>query len=276
MSRVLTILLALLLSACATRLTPEERTLAADRLALQKHWVSETMVSNGLPIVMYAPAHPPHDENLTLFIEGDGFAWVTGTQPSADPTPYDPVALRLALAHPDGNVAYIGRPCQYQSARSAACSNRYWTSARFAPEVIAASNAAAEALKVRFGASRLTLVGYSGGAAVAALIAADRDDVSRLVTVAGNLDHASWTAHHRVSPLSNSLNPADRVADLENIRQSHLVGEDDRIIPLAIVKRFAARFPASARPAIQVVPGANHHCCWVEQWPTLWRGLSAE
>lgn len=276
MNRFLLIPLILLLSACATVRTPEERKLTADGLAARQHWMSETIVSDGVPVVAYAPAQPALGETLTLFIEGDGFAWVTASQPSADPTPHDPLGLRLALAHTDGNAVYIGRPCQYQAPLPTACTNRYWISARFAPEVIAASNAAVDVLKARFGARHLNLVGYSGGGAVAALIAADRRDVIRLVTVAGNLDHAAWTAHHRMIPLNHSLNPVDRVADLAGIRQWHLVGSNDRIVPPAIAQGFAARFPAHARPVVKMISGADHHCCWAGQWPALWHGLPTE
>jgi len=30
-----------------------------------------------------------------------------------------------------------------------------------------------------------------------------------------------------------------------------------------------ARFPQAHRPTMQVVPGFDHACCWVQQWPTL-------
>jgi hypothetical protein len=81
--------------------------------------------------------------------------------------------------------------------------------------VISASNQAVDALKQRYGAQEIVLVGYSGGGAVAALVAARRTDVVRLVTVAGNLDHLAWTHLHSVPPpdrLSQSSRRLGRAA----------------------------------------------------------------
>ena len=88
-------------------------------------------------------------------------------------------------------------------------------------------------LKYRFGAKSVALVGYSGGGAVVALVAAGRTDVVKLTTVAGNLDHAEWTKKHMISPLSGSLNPADYWRRLVDIPQVHYVGGRDEIIGLA-------------------------------------------
>jgi alpha/beta superfamily hydrolase len=87
---------------------------------------------------------------------------------------------------------------------------------------------AIDQLKQMVGASKLQLVGYSGGANVAALAASERTDVIHLVTVAGNLDHASWTRHHRVKPLVNSLNAADIAHQLDRLPQTHWVGGQDQ------------------------------------------------
>ena len=50
---------------------------------------------------------------LTIYIEGDGQAWLTRTQPSLNPTPRNPLALRLAALDKSENVVYLARPCQY-------------------------------------------------------------------------------------------------------------------------------------------------------------------
>jgi len=72
--------------------------------------------------------------------------------------------------------------------------------------LVTAMNLAVSQLKSTFGTTtQIQLIGYSGGGATAALIAARRDDISRLITVAGNLDHDKWTQLHTITPLTHSL-----------------------------------------------------------------------
>src|SRR3990167_391555 len=110
--------------------------------------------------------------------------------------------------------------------------------------------------------------------ALALLLAARREDVARVITVAGNLDHAAWTDHHRVTPLHNSLNPATLRASLASVEQIHLVGEQDRVIPPTLVKAFVAGYPSTNPPEVKVLQGYGHHCCWVGNWPQLWQMIT--
>jgi dienelactone hydrolase len=149
----------------------------------------------------------------------------------------------------------------------------YWTKRRFAPEVIEATGLAVDDLKRKFGASKLVLVGYSGGGAVAALVAARRQDVTQLVTVAGNLDHNVWTSIHHIPRLEGSLNPADAWEHLQNIPQIHFLGADDKNVSKAVVDSYLDRFQGNIRPMLIVVDGFDHICCWVEQWSRLSRDI---
>lgn len=268
-NKLLPLLLAWLLAACSALPTPAERRQRADRLATEHGWQRQTLSVGAFDLIAYAPMHFAADEPLTVYIEGDGFAWLDAATPSTDPTPRDPLALRLALAQPGGNAAYLARPCQYVDAEQGGCPQRYWTEGRFAPEVIAASDRALDRLKAQTGARRLTLVGYSGGGAVAALLAARREDVERLVTVAGNLDHRAWTRHHRIAPLVGSLNAADEAIRLAHLPQTHFVGGRDRVIPLAL----AQEWPLVLRQKIRVIPAEDHACCWPEHWTRLWQEI---
>ena len=264
-------MVALGLTACANIPSLDQRQSIADGLASSRDWQRIMLPAEGFQFVAYHPRLYARNATLTVYIEGDGLAWISPTQPATDPTPRDPLALRLALAHREGNAVYLARPCQYMDAVATNCSNRYWTDRRFAAEVIAATSLAIDGLKQRFGASRLVLVGYSGGGAVAALVAAQRTDVKQLVTVAGNLDHQAWTTYHRVPPLTGSLKPTDYITALRHIPQWHFVGANDRNIPPALVQSYADRFPQNQRPGVLVEPRFDHHCCWADEWPVLWQ-----
>jgi pimeloyl-ACP methyl ester carboxylesterase len=126
----------------------------------------------------------------------------------------------------------------------------------------------------RFGANRLTLGGYSGGGALATIVAARRPDVVLLITVAGNLDHDDWTSYHQVPPLTGSENPANEITALRSIPQRHYVGGRDRIIPPGLARRFAGRFPPDERPTLVVEPDFDHQCCWAESWPRIYSEIT--
>jgi dienelactone hydrolase len=269
--RLLAAICCVVVSACSHLPTPGERRALADDLASRHGWRPSTLRTNSFELAAYLPATQVPAEVLTVFIEGDGLAWIDRSQPSSDPTPRDPLVLRLALKHPQKQSAYLARPCQYIDAETTGCTKQYWTHKRFSPEVIAATNNALDQLKLRFGATRLVLVGYSGGGAVAALVAVRRNDVERLITIAGNLDHRAWTRNHRILPLDGSLNPADEISALQKLPQLHFVGGKDRNITPELVQNFSQHFPEGARPIVMIEPEFDHQCCWVNHWLELWR-----
>ncbi|MBF0392345.1 MAG: alpha/beta hydrolase [Alphaproteobacteria bacterium] len=206
---------------------------------------------------------------VTIYIEGDGLAWASRTEVSRDPTPKNAQGLALAAADPSANVVYLARPCQY-SDRSAnpTCGPDYWTSKRFAPEVIAAMNQAADQVAARVPGQMLNLVGYSGGGAVAVLMAARRQDVASIRTVAGNLDHAEVNRLAQVSQLTGSLNAIDVAAQVAKVPQIHYSGANDRVVPPVIAQRFT-QASGSACVRAMTVPGADHESGWNERWREL-------
>lgn len=203
---------------------------------------------------------------LTIYIEGDGRAFVSRRRVSVDPTPRDPVALKLAAADPAASVAYLARPCQFLEPLPEACEPRYWTTGRYAPAVIASMDAAVAELKQRSGAGRVTLVGFSGGAVVATLLAQRRDDIDWLVTLSGNMDHRAWTRHHGDTPLADSLNPLADMDKLAGVRQLHLAGGADDTVPPALVAAFVRALPPATPVEFLIVDGIGH-----DDWPDYWR-----
>ncbi|GAB6124846.1 hypothetical protein [Humidesulfovibrio idahonensis] len=207
---------------------------------------------------------------LAVYIEGDGLAWIRPNRPSSDPTPTDPIGLRLAAVDPSGNpVLYLGRPCQYtEGADRRGCSTEDWTSARFSPRAVEALNAAIDQAKAATGSATVALFGYSGGGALAALLAERRSDVRFLGTVAGNLDPGLWTTLFGDTPLHGSLNPVDAAQATRDIPQLHVTGGRDDVVPGAVLDSWCQRLP-DARIMRVVVPGAWHGGPWVEVWPGL-------
>lgn len=270
-SLAVTILVCLALAGCIG-INLDEKRAASLLLATGAEWKRLNLDAGKFVLTAFSPPELRQTDTLTIYIEGDGLAWLDASTPSPDPTPLEPVALRLALRDASGSAVYLARPCQYAADTEwRGCEEKYWSSHRFAPEVIEASSLAVSQLKARYGANKVRLVGYSGGGAVAALLAARRDDVTLLITVAGNLDHAAWTSRHRVPPLTGSLNPANAWQALQKIPQRHYIGGRDAIISEEIVRAYAARFEENKMPPISLIPEFDHHCCWDNIWPGIVR-----
>ncbi|MBX3505956.1 MAG: hypothetical protein KF895_10800 [Parvibaculum sp.] len=258
----------LLLAACAVA-TPEERRIHADRLGGEAALAPLAIRTADFDLHARLRAEPG-SELLVIFIEGDGFAWKRVNERSADPTPLNPVALALAARDPSPAVAWLARPCQFTGGETARnCHSDLWTGARYSERVIAASDEAIGILKQKAGAARVALVGYSGGGAVAALVATRRDDVVWLKTVAAPLDTVAFTAHHKVAPLAGSLNPAARAARLAALPQIHYAGTDDDIVPPSINRSFLARMGETRCIALKELPGMSHGKGWEEAWSDI-------
>ena len=215
------------------------------------------------------PAPGANNARVTVYIESDGAPWRFPDEPPADPTPLKPLVLRMAITDPSPAVAYLGRPCQYlREADLLKCDPRLWMQARFSNEAVAAMNAAVDRIKSSYGATAVNLVGYSGGGAMAALMATRRGDVSCLVTVAAPLDTNAWTDAIGVSRMDLSQNPADTADRLRNVRQTHFRGLRDKVVPAATTRRFLERVTGAA---VIDKEKFDHLCCWGDEWRELRR-----
>jgi pimeloyl-ACP methyl ester carboxylesterase len=205
-----------------------------------------------------------HSDTLTIYIEGDGAAWITAYHPPRDPTPLKPTALALAALDPTDAVAYLGRPCQYLDQTALEnCSSLWWTTQRFAPEVLTAYEYALDTLKMHSGTQTIRLVGYSGGGVLAALLALRRQDVSSLITVASPLALGEWARMKGISPLSASLDPVLEPGKLPPA--TYWIGSDDEVVPIPVIEKFVRSKGGQLRP----VQGYDHDCCWTRDWPRL-------
>lgn len=274
-----TLLFGFWLSSCALLPTPAERANTAEKIAAQRDltpldirtefFLLRAWRSTGENFV--APT-----KVVTIYIEGDGFAWSSGSVPSADPTPIDPIGLRLATEQPEGAVAYLARPCQYIIHKDPLCVTKYWTDGRFDSKIVRSFIQAIDLLKVDAKAEKVNLIGYSGGGGLAALISAQRNDVKTLVTISGNLDHARWTTMLGLRPLYGSLNPASEVPRLAT-SQWHFAGARDQIVPPEVSFSFVSKQrQLGAVAEWVVVKDFDHYCCWVSEWASLWRNVFAQ
>lgn len=262
-----TILMSFLLVGCSSVLQKLDK---ADSIANKAGMQLQEINTGSFILTTYSKIRN-NNTPVNIYIEGDGFAWASRGRLSSNPTPRDAFTLRLAAQDPAANVLYIARPCQYTSLeKDKLCAPKYWSGSRFSEEVVDSVNKAISHYTKQFSQPKINLIGYSGGAAVAVLVAARRNDIATLRTVAGNLDHVAINKYHDVENLDNSLNPIDVAEKLASLPQYHFAGVDDKIVPLSVIKGFAEK-SEQGKSCVKVssVNGATHYSGWKEHWQQL-------
>jgi predicted esterase len=203
-----------------------------------------------------------------FYIEGDGAAFNGKYKVSANPTPKRQMLIKLAAMDDRPNVIYIARPCQYtQMSYNPLCTydTSFWTNKRLSEEVIYSVDEVIK--KINFHGLKYSIVGFSGGGAVAVLVAARNPySVKDIITVAGNLDIDSFVAYHRVSPMIGSINPITYVGQVQHIPQLHLSGGQDKIVTPLIADKFIQA--ASEKNCMQqkIFENVDHTHGWDKVW----------
>lgn len=265
---LLIILLCNLLTSC-TSLTGQDafipkQTQTVIQRAEKQGFIPKHINTSLLTYAMWQKQTDDSDE-IHVYIEGDGNSWRSRYELSDNPTPKNPLALKLAMQDPHSNVIYIARPCQYYFDHQR-CQSTYWSDKRYSKEVVQSIEEILDQLARSRPNRQFLLIGFSGGGNIAALISSQRQDVSGLITVAGNLDHDKLNHYHQVTPLRGSLNAMHYVNQLRKVPQRHYVGSQDKIVPPWLIVQ-AGQSMNSACVSTRVIKRNTHHKGWVESWP---------
>ena len=251
--------IALLSSGCVSKLSPKVRQQTADTVAQAGNLVQQKIATDDFLLTTYQRFDATADnKQMVVYIEGDGMAWISRDQLSSNPTPVQPIALKLASIDTNANVLYVARPCQYLwPQKMNRCSSKYWSNKRGSEEVISSINQAISIVKQKQNISSIRLIGYSGGGGIAALIADRRADVNEFVSVSGNLNYKLFTQTHNLSPMNGSIDPITVANQIGSTPQIHYVGADDKIIPKQIALSFSDK--------VKVINNVSH-----DNWPDKW------
>jgi len=152
MTKRWTALVALIVASCNALPDVDQRIDLATTKAAEQGFASERIAANPFTLQAFHRGLDSGAAEWRVYFEGDGQAFLTRTKLSPDPTPTNPVGLDLALADPAPAVLYLGRPCQFRPADDVSpCPSRYWSSHRFADEVVRATLRAIDTLLAEHG-----------------------------------------------------------------------------------------------------------------------------
>lgn len=229
----------------------------------------EIVYGNGFNHMIYIHDGDQNRSTLHVYLEGDGRPWIGNRLISSDPTPANPMLLKL-MAMDRAPSIYLGRPCYHGFSSIPPCEPALWTSARYSTRVVRSMQRVLLDYMALGGYSEVVLIGHSGGGTLAMLLAERISGIRAVVTIAGNLDIDAWTEHHGYSPLTGSLNPAHMLRMDPEIQQYHLTGKADNKVPHNLIEQFLWSQP-DAR--VLVWEGFDHACCWHKIWREFLRCL---
>lgn len=248
------------LAGCAT---PAQR---IDAIAAAAGFSRTVVRGAGFDHVVYANARPA-GAAVHVYIEGDGRAYLDRWTAAPDPTPRRALMLELMQSDPVRAV-YVGRPCYFGLAQVAPCTPLDWTLRRFSAPVV--DSMASVVTAAAAGASSIEIYGHSGGGTLAVLLARRLPGVTRVVTLAGNLDPVAWNRLHGYTAFTDYVDPLAEGPLPARVSQVHAVGAEDRNVPPSLVEAASRTLGASD---VRVIPRADHACCWERNWPALRDGV---
>ena len=258
------IAVSVLVGACAS---PAAR---VAKFATQQQFQSSVLSGDGYAHVAYFKPSSNSSNTLHVYLEHDGLAWIASEKVSADPTPRHTLML-AAMAQDSSPSLYLGRPCYFGRRHDPGCGPLLWTHGRYSETVVNAMANALTSFLSSFGETKLVFLGYSGGGALAMLLAERFQQTEAVITVAGNLDIAAWTKRHDYSSLEGSRNPAERAPLPNHVTQIHYVGGRDTNVPPVMIESITSL----PKGSVITLPEFDHVCCWQAWWPTLLRNLKS-
>lgn len=251
----------ILLTACAT---PSER---FAKVANDLGFFGFSLNSDSFDHQFYANTRiieQSKESVLHVYLDGDGTPWEQHHWISDDPTSRNPMILKL-MQEDNAASILLGRPCYHRVHKAPNCHNKYWTSHRYSREVVSSMASVLKLWLQNHSYKRIVLIGFSGGGTLAMLISTYLDSVDTVVTLASNLDVKAWSEFYGYGPLTNSLDPG-AMSFNSRLRQIHMAGLKDQIVPANIIKSFTVRQKNAKYVAFA---DFDHYCCWLNEWKNI-------
>jgi len=257
------------LSACYHEMMPSLKMETAKRLAGPTFMHHRSIEAGAFNLLAFERIREPGGE-AHIYLGADGETW-SGTETQGhDPTPANPVALHLATRDNGKNVIFLTRPCHYKGMSNGdQCPLEYWTSERFGETVMNAMNIALDDIAKRYKITKFHLIGYDGGASMAALLASERRDIATIRTVAGRLDY-SMTNLRKDDTMPVYTPDASSVAtEIRHIPQHHFIGAWDTEVGAYVFDNYLGHAVFAECIRASIIDEVSHDKGWVSRWPVL-------
>jgi hypothetical protein len=229
---------------------------------IPKKYHEKTVSKNNIKIIEIYDK-PNNCKNINIYIEGDGLSYIYGSV-SDNPTPINPVGLKLFLKDTNRCKIYLSRPYQFINNKKA--NKRLWSELRYSNLTVNFYINVLNEIKRKYNDKSFTLIGYSGGGTIAALIASKRNDIKKLILIASNLDLKKWYEIHYLKPSKYDLNPADFSKRLEKIKQIIIIGQNDKNVNYKVIKSYLSHFKNKKNIKVLIIQNMKHNDKWDEFW----------
>lgn len=275
-----------ILTACGIETDMKQQ--AAQHIARPAFMVERVIPAGAFGLNAWERMHQ-RGTSATIYIEGDSdiYEYVESFENNPrhriapkgffgkDATHDNPIGLLLATRDQSENVAYLARPCQYvKFPEKKGCHPKYWGTDRFAPEVIESYHKALDEIMARWDITNFHIVGFGGGANIAAVLAAQRADILSLRTVAGDLnprvmDQITTENPYNIHVSDDAVLAIDYAVTLSKMPQYHFLGAQDKIVTPEAYHSYRQAIGSSDCIHYSVIEDADHINGWVEKWPQL-------
>ena len=240
---------------CTSR--PLAKTEIAKRIASPAWMLKREIPASPFLLTAYERIHE-YKSDANLYIGGNG------------DTPLNPVALHLASKDNAKNVIYIARPCQYSGMLDESADCNYTGDNQYNAEVIEAYNIALDEISARYQVRSFNLIGYDGGAVIAANLGATRNDIASIRTVAGIMDTDAMDGLNPEKPATYTpQNPSLIASEITEIPQYHFIGGQDKVVPPSVLHSYLQSVPPTRCIQYEMIQENEHSEGWVQKWPEL-------
>lgn len=247
--------LVLLTAACGTSRSLID-TEVAKRIAAPAWMIGREIPAGDYQITAYERIRK-YNGTVNVYIEGN------------KPAPDYPVGLHLASKDDARNVIYLAQPCQYSGLIKDDEPCTLTGEQPYGPQSLESMNAALDEIANRYDVQGFHLIGYDGGAAIAANLAARRKDILSLRTVAGILDTDAYNDANGLPRTGNPENPALKAQELAELPQYHFIGGQDTAVPPSVLHAYFQSLPPTRCVKYEMIQENEHVDGWVEKWPEL-------